>query len=252
MTVGRTATIMLMVVALVAHAGAASAAEQPDCIDVTTKDWEAKLAPYFGKRACIIGPFSAGIDGVFIVTDPPAGPPPYGALISIDMPKVDAAKTVREPGTRTAVTGLLLGRSFCKPNPTVKGCEQTDATFFRYYLHQATFADGRSGKGASSGRALDYTALTPAIIEALEARIVMPTRHPLSSYVRYYTLAPLKEEGGAMYIFGEFERTLPGKGYWTIVPPDWTPEWTDGGCSRLSISVAFDTMKIDGPLCNFG
>ncbi|MDZ4867245.1 MAG: hypothetical protein SGI91_08000 [Alphaproteobacteria bacterium] len=252
MSVGRTATIMLLAVASVALAGTAFAADQPTCIDVTSKDWQAKLVPYFGKRACVIGPFSVGADGVFIVTDPPAGPPPYGALISIDMPKVDAARIVREPGTRMAVTGLLLGRSFCRPNPVAKGCDQGDAMFFRYYLHQATFVDGRSGKGASSSHALDHAALTPAIIEALEARIVMPTRVPLSSFVRYYTLAPLKEEGGALYIFGEFERTHPSKGYWTIVPPDWRPAWTDGGCSSLSISVAFDTMKIDGPLCNFG
>lgn len=60
----------------------------------------------------------------------------------------------------------------------------------------------------------DHHALTPEIIEGLESRIVMPDPwRPLTSYVRYYTLATL--EDGSPYIYGAFFATKPGEGYWS-------------------------------------
>jgi hypothetical protein len=103
-----------------------------------------------------------------------------------------------------------------------------------------------------ASKALDYRALTAAIIRKLESRIVLPDPQlPLSSYERYYTLVFLDD--GSPYIQGRYIATRPGHGNWKVVPPEDMPnEWTDGDCGQLSLGAFWQTMEIDQPLCNFG
>lgn len=126
-----------------ACSGSASGTNSHQCIDVTLDGWEQQFVSHFGERGCVVGPLFAGADGVFLVTNPPAGPPPYGQLISVDIPKNDAAAG-RKQADRTKVFGTLLGRKFCERNLSSAGCDQTDATFFRYYVYRASLADAGS------------------------------------------------------------------------------------------------------------
>lgn len=154
----RTINLSVFVVALGAVGGSDSgatlagdsASASGSCINLRRENWEELAAARLGTVGCLRGPLYVGSHGVFFRVSYAWGHPPYGALISVDIAKTDPRLSEIEAGEIVALAGLIIGDEFCKAQPSFAGCENTDATFFKYHLQSARLVDRR--RKANDGR----------------------------------------------------------------------------------------------------
>lgn len=110
----------------------------PTCIDISGTDWKASVDGKFGQRICLRGKLYASADGVYFSVKPAFGNPPYGSVIRVNLPARPFFALNVRPGDLVELDGVLLGKGFCRREPTIIGCSDSNATWFEYFFYVAS------------------------------------------------------------------------------------------------------------------